>query len=132
MNLIYPKYKEAILQAAPNSSLAGTVKAYLADTGNYTYNGAHQFLTDLPLIARVGSAVTLASKTFVNGVFDAADISFLTVAGPNVEALILAIDTGVDATSRLVAYIDSAQGLPFSPSGVDQPVVWSASGIFAL
>ncbi len=96
------------------------------------YNAGHQFLTDLPGGARVGSPQTLASKTFVNGVFDAADLNFPGLTGVSVEALVLAIDTGSDATSRLVGYVDTATGLPFSPSGVDQPVVWNAAGIFGL
>lgn len=132
MNVVYPKWKEAAIQGSANSSLAGTVKAYLVDLGNYTYSAAHQFLTDLPAPARVGSPQTLASKTYVNGVFDAADLNFPSLVGISVEALILAIDTGTDATSRLVAYIDNATGLPFTPSGVDQPVIWNAAGIFAF
>lgn len=132
MNVIYPKWKEAVMQGGANSSLAGTVQAYLVDTGNYTYSASHQFLTDLPAPARIGPPVTLGSKTFVNGVFDAADLNFSSVSGSSVEALILAISTGADATSRLVAYIDTATGLPFLPSGLDQPVVWNAAGIFAL
>lgn len=132
MNVVYPKWKEAIVQASANSSLAGTLRAYLVDTGNYTYSAAHQFLTDLPAPARVGNPQTLASKTFVNGVLDAADLNFPALTGVSCEALILALDTGADATSRLVAFIDTATGLPFTPSGVDQPVIWNAAGIFAL
>ena len=45
-NAIYPKYKEAVLQSASNSSLiTGTVKVALVDTGTYTYNIAHEFLS---------------------------------------------------------------------------------------
>ncbi len=132
MNVVYPKWKEAIIQGSANSSLAGTVKVYLADTSLYTYSASHQFLTDFAAGARVGTPQTLASKTFLNGVFDAADASFPTVTGPTVEAAIIVIDTGVEATSRLVAYIDSAQGLPFTPMGIDQPLIWNSAGIFAF
>ena len=132
MNVIYPKWKEALIQGAVNTSLALTVNAYLVDTGAYVYSAAHQFLTDLPAPARVGAAVTLGTKTYVNGVFDAGDLNFVAVSGPTVEAMVLAISTGVEATSRLVAYIDSAINLPFPPSGVDQPVVFNAAGIFGL
>lgn len=132
MNVVYPKWKEALIQGGANSALTGTVNAYLVDTGNYTYSASHQFLTDLPGGARVGAPQTLASKTFVLGVFDAADLNFSALSGVSVEALILALYTGSDATSRLVAYIDQATGLPFVPSGIDQPVIWNAAGIFAL
>lgn len=132
MNVIYPKWKEALIQGAPNSSLTGTVNAYLVDTGAYTYSAAHRFLTDLPALARVGAVVTLATKTFISGVFDAADLLFPLVVGPTVEAMILAISTGTDATSRLVAYMDQAVNLPFTPVGIDQPFVFDPLGIFAL
>ncbi len=132
MNVLYPKWKEALMQGASNSSLTGTVNAYLIDTGVYIYSAAHQFLSDVAGGARVGSAVTLVTKTFINGVFDAADLNFVGVSGSSVEALILAISTGTDSTSRLVAYLDSATNLPFTPTGVDQPVTFDAAGIFAL
>ncbi len=132
-NVLYNKWKEALIQASANSSLTGTVNALLIDAGAYTFSQTDEFLTSVPGGARIGTAVALASKTFVNGVFDAADINFVAVPGPtSVEALILYVSTGVDATSRLVLYVDTATGLPFTPSGVDQPVVWNASGIFSL
>ena len=70
---IYPKYMEALIQGSTNTSLAGTVKAVLVDTGTYTYSAAHDFLDDLT--GTVGTAATLASKTYTNGVFDAADLT---------------------------------------------------------
>lgn len=131
-NAIYPKYKEAILQSAANSNMsAGTVKVALVDTGTYTYNAAHEFLTSLTGV--VGTAATLATKTFTNGVFDAADVTYTAVTGASAEALVLYIDTGTAGTSRLVAYIDTGfTGLPVTPNGGDITVTWNASGIFAL
>jgi hypothetical protein len=41
------------------------------------------------------------------------------------------VDTGNAATSRLIAYIDTASGLPVTLGG-DVTVRWHASGIFAL
>jgi len=43
-------------------------------------------------------------------------------------------DTGVQSTSRLIAYIDSATGLPILPNGGDISVAFSSgsSKIFAL
>lgn len=131
-NAIYPKYKEAILQSAANSNMsAGTVKVALVDTGTYTYNAAHEFLTSLTGV--VGTAATLASKTFTNGVFDAADVTYTAVTGSSAEALVIYIDTGTAGTSRLIAYIDTGfTGLPVTPNGADITVTWNASGIFAL
>lgn len=130
-NAIYPKWKEAIMQAAANSSLTGTVKVALVDAGTYTYNAAHEFLTSLT--GRVGTDQTLGTKTYTDGTFDAADSVFTAVTGATVEAVVIYIDTGSAATSRLVAYIDTGvTGLPVTPNGGNINVTWNASGIFRL
>ncbi|GJE54593.1 hypothetical protein [Methylobacterium thuringiense] len=127
-NAVYPKFKEALIQGSTNSSLGGTVKVALVDTGTYTYSAAHQFLTDLTGV--VGTAQTLANKTYVGGLLDADDVTFSAVTGASVEALVLYIDTGTAGTSRLVAFEDAGvTGLPVTPNGGDIPVVWNASGI---
>lgn len=129
-NALYPKFKESALQAGVNMS-SGTVKVALVDTGTYTYSAAHQYLSSLTGV--VGTAQTLGSKTFTNGVFDAADSSFTAVTGNTVEALVIYVDTGNAATSPLIAYIDTGvTGLPVTPNGGDINVTWNASGIFAL
>lgn len=129
---IYPKWKEAVMQASSNSSLGGTVKAVLVDTGTYTYSSSHEFLSDLS--GTGGTAQTLASKTYTGGVFDAADVTFTAVAGTvTYEAIVIYIDTGVAGTSRLVYYYDtSGGGLPVTSNGGDVAITWNASGIFVL
>jgi hypothetical protein len=130
-NAIYPKWKEAIIQASANSSLGGTVKIALVDTGTYTYNSAHEFLTSLT--GRVGTDQTLGTKTFVNGTFDAADVTFTSVSGATVEALVIYIDTGTAGTSRLVAYLDTGYtNLPVTPNGGNIVITFDAAGIFTI
>ena len=131
-NAIYPKYKEALIAGSANISLStGNVKALLVDTGTYTYSSAHDFHDDVSGI--VATSGNLASKTVTNGVFDSADVTFAAVTGSSVEAIIIYIDTGVSATSRLVAYIDSSvTNLPVTPNGGDIDIIVNASGWFAL
>jgi len=137
-NALYPKWKEQLLQFTANNNLsAGTVKVALVDTGVYTYASSDQFYdagtgSDVQS-ATVGTPQTIGSKTFTNGVFDGADVTFPTVSGSTVEALVIYIDTGTPTTSPLVAYIDtSVTNLPVTPNGGDITVTWNASGIFAL
>lgn len=132
-NALYPKWKEQLLQFTANNNLsAGTVKVALIDTGLYTYSAADQFYTSATAAA-VGTPQTIGSKTFTNGVFDGADVTFTAVTGSSVEALIIYVDTGTASTSPLVAYIDtSVTGLPVTPNGGDITITWNASGIFAL
>ena len=130
-NAIYPKWKEAIVQASANSSLGGTVKVALVDTGTYTYSAAHEFYSSVSGV--VGTPATLGTKTFTNGVFDAADVTYTGVSGSSAEALIIYIDTGSSVTSRLVAYLDTGwTNLPVTPNGGDITLQFNASGIFAL
>lgn len=132
-NALYPLWKEQLLQFTANNNLsAGTVKVALIDTGVYTYSATHQFWSSASA-ASVGTPQTIGSKTFTNGVFDGADVTFTAVTGNSVEALIIYIDTGSAATSPLVAYIDtSVTGLPVTPNGGDISITWNGSGIFAL
>lgn len=133
-NAIYPKYKEAIIGGGTNIDLlGGTVKVALVDTGVYTYSATHQFLTDLT--GRVGTDQTIpATKTVTNGLFKTTGTNTFTgVSGASVEALVLYIDTGTPATSRLVAFIDTGvTGLPVTPNSGDITITWNASGIFQL
>lgn len=133
-NQLYPKAKEDFL--AGNLNLTGnTITMALVDTDVYTFSSAHEDRADVPNSAVV-SEVALTSKTITNGIFDAADATFSTVTGANCEALIIYhTDTqGGNTASRLIAYVDTATGLPILPNGGDITVRFSAgaSKIFAL
>lgn len=117
-SVIYPTSKVRMLDYL----VAGTVKAILIDTADYTYSTAHEFLSDVPAGARIATSSALGTKTVTqsgaNAVFDAADISFSGVTGDSSEAIILVEDTGVEATSPLIAYIDVfSAGMPVTPNG---------------
>jgi hypothetical protein len=133
-NALYPKWKEALLQASSDSALTGTVKVALIDTGTYTYSATHQYYSDLSGV--VGTPVAISSgKTYTNGVFDGDNITFTAVTGSTAEAIVIYIDTGVPGTSRLVAYVDTGYtGLPVTPNGGDISITWDsgANKIFAL
>ena len=131
-NALYPKAKEAFLNADIDLD-ADTITIALIDTGNYTYSASDQYRSDISDDAVISTA-TLANKTMTNGVFDADDATFTSVTGANCEALIIFQNTGSQANSRLIAFIDSATGLPILPNGGDITVAFSsgANKIFAL
>jgi hypothetical protein len=136
MSAIYPKFKQALMTGAANSDLDGTegddgVYAAMIDTGTYTYSAAHEFYSDLSGI--VGTPVEVLNKTQTSGVFDGDNVTFTAFSGSSVEAVVLyRKNSGANTTWRLVAYIDSATGLPLTPSGADLEIRWNASGIFSL
>lgn len=136
-NALYPIWKQEVMQATANTSLGGTVKQTFVDiTSAYAFNNAHDFVDDLATFdnPNYGAAATLASKTFANGTFDAADTTTTALSGAaDLGGIVLYVDSGAEATSRLVLYLDaSITGMPFTPSGGDVTVQWNASGIFTL
>lgn len=89
-------------------------------------------LTDAGIVAT--SVTFLASKTSTLGVADAADKTLATVSGDPFEYIVIYLDSGTDATSWLIACIDTATGLPCTPNGGDITVQWDAGAnrIFKL
>lgn len=90
----------------------------------YTFSQTHEFLSDIPAGARVATSGNFTGKTSTAGVADADDVTLLAVTGDQSEALVIYKWTGSDATSPLIAYIDSATGLPVQPSGSSIEISW--------
>lgn len=136
-NALYPKWKEALMQGTANCLLNGSgttgVYAVLVDTGTYTYSAAHEFFSSVNS-AKVGTEVEIGSKTFVNGLFDGADVTETAVSGSSAEAVVIFIkNAGANTTWRLVAYLDTGiTGIPVTPNGGGININWNASGIFQL
>lgn len=132
----------ALFDSGRNAFLLGdidwavdAIKVVLVDAADYVVNLAtHQFLSDIPVAARVATSANLTGKTAVAGVADAADPSFIGAAGDLSEALVIYKDTGTPTTSQLIVYIDTATGLPVQPNTGDIAVVFDngANRIFKL
>jgi hypothetical protein len=100
----------------------------------YSFSAAHKFVSEVTgaggtLVATSGA---LASKTVTDGIADAADVTHSAVAaGAAVTGIIIyqasAVGGGADVASsaqRLIAWIDTATGLPVTPNGGDISVAW--------
>ena len=123
-NTLYDFCRQRFLEAQLNW-MTDTIKVLLVDTGAYTPQTAiHQYLADIPISARIAGPVTLTSKTTTGGAADGADVTFTSVTGPSIEAIVIYMDTGTESTSPLIAYIDTATGLPITPNGGDIIVTW--------
>lgn len=137
-NALFASYRNLVLGAGLNTSSL-TIKAMFVDHADDTPVAAtDNFIDDILSAARVpaiGSCPTLGSKTqgtVATGVFDAADTVFTALTGDQSESLILFEDSGSEATSDLIAFWDTATGLPLTPNGADVTVVWNASGIYTF
>lgn len=114
------------------------IKAVLVDTGAYTPDATHQFLSSIAAGARIATSGNLANKTAVAGACDADDISITGVSGVTVEGVAIYIDTGSAATSQLLAWLDSITvnggAGPLTPNGGTVDITWDngASKIFRV
>lgn len=133
-NFLYAGAKTRMLTGAFDWT-SDPVVAILVAAGQYTPSIHHATLLDLPASARVAVSNVLTGKTVTGNVVDADDYLFAFVSGPPCSGVILAINTGTDATSSLICWLDDAVvGIPYTP--VDAPVqlTWNDGlyKIFAL
>lgn len=133
-NALYAKGREGFLDGSIDWD-TNTIKCVFLDAADYTVNlSTHDNLDDILAAARVGTPQTLGTKTVTDGVADAADAVFTAVTGDVSEAIGAWKDTGVESTSRLICYLDTATGLPVTPNGGDITIQWDsgANRIFKL
>jgi len=130
------------MKAEANSELdsaegATGVFCALIDTASEAYNAADQFYSDLTGAGIIGTPQEILSKTIgtvAEGVFDGTNLTFPSVTGASVEALVLYRQNGgANTTWPLIAWLDTGvTGLPVTPNGGDITVTWNASGILGL
>lgn len=102
--IVYPEAVDAFM-VGDVDLLSDTIKAQLVDS-SYVVASPDDFLAAVPAPARIGTAGTLTGKSVVAGEFFAADVTLGPIAaGDTIAAVVLYQDTGVEATSRLLADI---------------------------
>lgn len=123
-NTLFDKARQRFLEGQFNW-MADTVKVILVSTSAYTVNAStHEFLSDISGSARIAGPVTLTGKSTAGGAADGADVTFAAVNGGAIGAIVIYVDTGAENTSPLVAYLDTATGLPITPNGGDIIITW--------
>lgn len=139
-NAVFPKAKEGFLDGSIDLDTA-VIKVALVR--GYTYNSAHEFVSDVEGVGTVhATSGALQNIDVTNGVFDADDITFTTPStDTNQHSLLIfqssAVGGGSDVGSssqRLIAWIDTGTGVPIVPAGGDITVQWDsgANKIFSL
>lgn len=132
-NVLYDKGREGFLDGSIDWD-TDDIRVCLVESA-YSFSAAHDFMDDIGANDN-GRSAALAGKTVTSGVADANDTSLTATAAVACAALVIFKHTGVDATARLIAYIDTpSAGLPFTPA-VSQTVniTWDsgANKIFKL
>lgn len=122
-NALYGKGRQKFGEAGIDW-VSDNIKMVLIDVADYTVSiNVDEFLSDIPGAAIVSTSANLTGKSNVLGVMDAADFTFTSVSGDPSEAIVAYKDTGSAATSPLIAYIDTATGLPVTPNGGDINII---------
>jgi hypothetical protein len=133
-NILYDFARNQFL-SGQLSWLAQPFGVVLINTNFYTVQPSiHRTLSDVPANARIAVSPNLTSNSASGGVARAADLVITNVTGPVIEALVIFHNTGTDSTSELIAYIDTAMNLPWTPQGLNVVVHWDTgpNGIFKL
>ena len=129
-NALYAKGKEKMLTGSVNF-LSDTIKVALVEN-DYAQNLTFDEFYTAIAASVLGTPQTLASKTVTNGVFDATDVTFAaSPLGSTTEGVVIYKDTGDNATSPLLAYIDTITGFPLITTGGDVIVQWD-NGSFKI
>lgn len=128
----FPKYKKkALLKSGPDLDADDIRVMLVRDT--YAYDAADEFVADLGAVDNGRSAALTGVTADDDADLDANDTTLSATAAVACNALVIFKHTGVDATAELIAYIDDAVGLPFTPEAAQNcPIVWNASGIARL
>jgi hypothetical protein len=105
---------------------ADNIRLVLVDHGVDTPSvSSDDFLDDIAAGARVATSGNFTSKTSTAGVADAADVTLSTVSGASVESIVIYDDTPASESAKyLIAFIDTATGLPVTPNGGDIIIQW--------
>ncbi len=115
---------------------ANSIKVLLVSSGYSVSLASNTYRTSVPVANVIwSSAVALSTCTVASGVADALDHTLTAVTGNTASYIVIYADSGASATSRLIAYIDTATGLPVLPNGGDITIQWdntAATKIFCL
>lgn len=105
--------------------LTDNFKVVFIDTTLYTFDLSHQFLSAVPVGARIVTSGNLQNKTATGGACNADPIILPSVSGPPSAQFIIVKDVGGDATaSPIIIKIDSYQNLPVTFNGGNVTINW--------
>jgi len=117
---LFPSARQLFLTGALDW-LAGSMRAVLlADSYVPTFTESN--LSDIPSAVRISISALMLSRTAVNGIAGGVAVNLGTIlSGTLVSKAVIYKDTGVEATSTLIAFIgdDGLVNQPFVPIGLE-------------
>ena len=133
-NALYAKAKEALLEGLMDLT-DDSIKVALVKSTYSVDLAVHEYYSDVESHTAAVSEI-LSGRSTASGIFDAENITIEDYGTSGFDYLVIFKDTGNSATSRLIGYIDTAEGLPVSSSAsaLSITINWSntVSKIFSL
>lgn len=125
-NFIYGKAKQSLLNGEFNIS-SDSLKVLLVTDSYVPSQNTDQFVSNISGSYIKQRTSSLTNVTNILGVIDADDVTVAEYSGLAFKALVIYKDSGTDSTSRLLAYIDTATGIPFAGinSATNITINWS-------
>jgi hypothetical protein len=133
-NSVYGKAKQNILNGNINFS-SNQFKVLLVKSSLYSINlNTHENVSDIPVLAIVARSSSLTNVTNTLGVVDGNDLIIALNGNQSFDAVILYQNGTTDANSKLIFYIDTAEGLPYPGSldSINVSIMWSNNSIKIL
>lgn len=118
-NFVYGKAKESMLSGELDL-VTNSVKVAFIDASLYVPNqNQDEFLSDIPDEAKKYRSSALSNVSNTLGVLDADDITIIYDGTP-FDAIVFYQYGTSDSDSRLIAFIDDSEGIPFT--GTTEPI----------
>lgn len=125
-NFIFTKCKNSLLTGDINF-LSDSIKVIAVNENYIPSENEDEFVSDIESSSIIFRSDSLSAKTISQGSLDASDLQISNYDGSSFYAIVMYVDTGNDATSRLISYIDTATGLPFEGVNAEANVtiIWN-------
>ena len=114
MSALFDPGREGFLDATIDWDTAD-IRVMLVKSA-YSFVASHKFVSEVSGTGDNGRSVALTGKTVANGIANASGTSLTATSAVACNALIVYQYNAADAAARLICYIDSATGLPFTPA----------------
>lgn len=136
-NALYDHARASFLNQTPSINMGSDDIVCALVSNSYTVDLVnHQYLSSISSAYVVATSPQLSGISTTNGVFNATNVTFTSVSStkPTAYYLVIYKTTGSSSTSPLIAFVDTATGLPVVPNNSDITVAWSTSStkIFSL
>lgn len=139
VDVVYNSFSTNILSGLFDLREAGDdVKVALVESGYTPNRDTHEFFSDITNELSgtgytaggnpIDSQTVTQDNTDNEGVFDGLDVTWTGIDAGTAAGMVLYVDTGTPATSRLIAFQDSG-GFPTVTTGADLTVQWAVEGI---